>query len=691
MGILKTALGNPSMSLGTMDLGSLHYGRSMFKELNKDSYASTFPSIRAISNEYMTVRPFAINGKAERQENKAAVNALYHPNIEDSSVAFFEKVAVSTLVHRKTYLLVWRREGNKAEPGGEITPDNIAGYTFLEFPSVSRRNGRTFYNIGAQEFSDKEVIVLPGGVDPHNLSGGYSPSEASRRWATLDEYIGDFQSGFFENGAVPAGQFIVTARTVAEYNEAVDKLQERHRGAGKNGNVTYSHRPVDPETGKTMSAQVEWVPFAQSNKDIDFKNLFEQVEKRLNESFGVPAIIKGTDSAAKYDNAQVAERNFAKRAVFPLLLRNYTQITHELNRITNGLGYAITFDYKLPRVSDEEKVEQETANIRDDRFIKLKAEGYTTDSIQKYFDTGLITDLEIQTPDDDDDADVDDGGEVNSSPDPDKIDGITPLNKAEAAKRKNPKALLSDEDKVNYEQQLREPARKLMDKQVEDAVSALDSVSNEEATEEDKETFTEEMMVIISAILLYGGLQQWEEGRQLLLSAGIEAPTTQYELSQAAIDRYRSYLADIATSYSDDTAASIRAVLDRANESQWTKQQTQEALRNIMNTDEWRITRLSTSEINRSGSLSSVEAMVKIEEESEATLEKSMLPTGGNPCEFCRARANVWFPISAVMVEKGQELKGEDGGVMVNNWDNNFGHDIHANGQCVPQYRVVKS
>lgn len=414
----------------TFNRGGLH---SIFANLDSNAYETAYPSISAIAKEYMQVRPFAIGSNGEKVEGVPALNALYHPNQKDSSVMFAQKVAVSTLVHRKTYLLVWRREGRNVYPGGRITPQNIAGYTFLEFPSVTRRDGKTFYGVGAQEFNENEVIVLPGGVDPDNLYAGYSPNEASRRWAKLDDYIADFQAGFFENGAIPAGQFVVTAATIDDYNDTVDMLEQKHRGAGKNGNVTYAHRPVTD--GKVAEAQIEWIPFSQSNKDIDFKNLFEQVNKRIDTAFGVPQIVKGVDDAATYANAQVAEKGFAKRAVYPLLLVNYTQITHELNRITNGLGTAITFKYELPKVSDEEKVDAEATKIQTETIILLLDKGYSLDSIIDSLEFSNAF-KNLKKGDEkpkiiNDKPDVDEGGEVREAPDPDEIDGITPLNVVE--------------------------------------------------------------------------------------------------------------------------------------------------------------------------------------------------------------------------------------------------------------------
>src|SRR5690606_30561657 len=127
-----------------------------------------------------------------------------------------------------------------------------------------------------------------------------------------------------------------------------------------------------------------------------------------------------------------------------------------------------------------------------------------------------------------------------------------------------------------------------------------------------------------------------------------------YELPEAAENRYRKYLNTIADSYSDDTTQAIRKVLDNAATQGLSSNQTEAALRNVMNTDEWRVKRLANTEVNRSGALSSVEAMTKIQDETGVTIEKTMEHTGGDvPCEFCATRFDVWFEVDKVMIPKG--------------------------------------
>lgn len=663
-----------------------------------DSYATVYPSIRAISNEYMTIRPYAIdsNGKTV---NHPAVDALYHPNQADSSVAFFEKIAVSTLSKPLTYVLVWRREGGEARPGGDFgfQGRTIAGYTFLENPSISMRDGRIIYSIGAQEFTDKEVIVLPGGVDPHNLYAGYSPSKAAKKWATLDAYIADFQKGFFENNAIPAGHFIITAASQKDYEDTVEQMKKKHQGAGKNNNVLYTPRPIDPKTDKPADSKVEWIPFGQSNREIDFRNLFDQTNQRTERAFGVSQFIQGVDDAPNYATAQVSEKNFGKRAVYPLALRNYTQITHELNRITGGLGIAITFDYEIPTVADEEKVEAETKTIEANLITTLTTAGYSLNSIVDAFELSngyKLLSME-QTPAviDNDKPDVDEGDEVDDSPDPEKIDGVTPLNKGEA-KRTNPKAQISDEDKIANvtREYLKEQIETAIEGYREDPVVPQDRVKMQsEPTQEEQDQFVEDMLLIATAILISYGIVAYEAEA---IAAGLVLAELQgFTFSETAQDTYQAHIRQVATSFGNDTSEAIKKVITDGQEAGLSRAEIERNLRNLVDTDEWRVKRVAVTELNNAENIGRLEGVISLEAETGRTFEKTLAHPQGTVDPLCLSQEGVWFPTSQPIWDYGQPIvtnndKGETL-VYINNYETNRGHGLHPHCTGFLQFREV--
>lgn len=699
MGVLRSATNLRKITNtynGGQSLATWNPGNSMFGKLSSDAFASAYPSIRAISSEFMQIMPYAIDANG-KQIKASAVDALYHPNKQDSSVSFFEKLSVSTLCHRKTYLLVWRREGKEAKPGGYITPKNIAGYTFLEYPSVTRINGKTIYTLGADSFGEDEVIVIPGGVNGNDLYNGYSPSEAARRWSKLDDYVADYQAGFFENGAIPAGTFVVTANNKKDYEDTVSELQKAHRGAGKNGNVVYTPRPIDQNTGKEAHAQIEWIPFSQSNKDIDFKNLFEQTNKRIDLSFGVSQVVKGVDDASTYATAQVSEAGFSKRAVKPHALRIYTTITHELNRITNGLGYAITFEYDIPAVADAEKVKSETKQIDSKIITDMTAAGYSLDTIVDAFELPqtykLLKTNNTTAVIDDDKPNVDEGGEVEASPDPKLVDGFQ--NKAHEHSGgcgcTNPKALADE----SYEKKINKVARTFMQSQINKAIDDVEKENqptNEvtgDYTNDDLEKFTTDTLVIVTALLIEKGTIQYEDGIQIIADAGLNTDMlTKFTLSQSEIDNYKVYLTNVGKSYASDTQDAIKTVLDRGNIEGWSAQQIQKELKSLTDLEEYRVVRIGRTETVRGGGNGALFSMEQIQSETGYTIKKVWNTTGGQPCEFCRAMNGKTQSVQSAFIPVGGHIEGEDGGTLINDFtDMEIAH-AHPNCSCYLTWEV---
>lgn len=338
------------------------------------SYDNTFPNISRIAEAFAEVQPYAIDKDGQRMKKQPQIiETLYSPNSDMSGADFLEALIVMLLVHPVVYLLCWHRDGGENKPGGPITKDNIAAFTFLEGYSVATTGGITTYTNGTNTFTKDDVIALSLNVNPYNLVAGYSPTVAIKKWANIDDYIAEYQSGVFRNGAVPAGMFVVTAPTADEFNKTVDNLQAHHRGAQNANNVIYVHRPTSSIDGKPMGAQIEWIPFAQTNKDMTLDKIFDQANLKIDMNFGVPEEVKGHVSNSTYASAEVADYIFARRVVYPKLVKVYSKLTHELNRITHGLGCSISFDYDLPVLTDSRKVQVETLQM-------LLSSGFTVES-----------------------------------------------------------------------------------------------------------------------------------------------------------------------------------------------------------------------------------------------------------------------------------------------------------------------
>lgn len=345
-----------------------------FCHTKSQSYDNAFPDIVRIAEAFAEVMPYAIDEEGRKlAKQPQLMRALYNPNEEMSGSDFLETLITMLLVHPLVHILVWHYENGEPVPGGPITPDNIAGFTFLERAAVSRLDGKITFRQADKTWTRRDVITLSLNVNPYRLMDGYSPTEAIKKWATVDDYIAEYQSGQFANGGVPAGLMTITAPSVDAYNEAVDRLIAAHTGPTNANRIVYTHRPTSTIDGKPMAAGVEWTPFAQTNKDLTLDALFNQANKKIDMNFGVPEEIKGYLQNSNYASAEVADYVFARRILYPKLVKVYSKLTHEMNRITGGLGFAVSFDFELPVLTDTRKVQAET-------LVSILEAGFTVES-----------------------------------------------------------------------------------------------------------------------------------------------------------------------------------------------------------------------------------------------------------------------------------------------------------------------
>lgn len=655
---------NKSLSFSTYNPYSTQATMACY---DRGSYDNNYPNITKIAEQFAVTLPYAIDADGEQlSQVPAAVAALYRPNKQMSPVRFFKSIAVMALVHPAVYIVVWHENNGKSvtTPAG-LTRDNITGYTFLEDYRIEIENGKkVYYTSHGEKYTEDSVITISLDVNPYAILSGYSPSIASKKWATVDDYIVDYQQGYFRNGAIPAGQFIITAPTVEDFNDTVDYLQKHHRGAKNSNNVVYTHRPTN-ERGEAQEAQIQWIPFSEGgNKNLALKDLFEQAEKVRDTSFGVPAEVKGMVQNSNYASVATASHIFEKYTVYPKILQIWTDFTHELNRITGGLGYSITFDYDIEPLADEQKLKAETQKTQMELITNGIDAGYSLDSIVEAFCLpGDLKKLEEKVPEAQDpelepkdDTDVD---QIETSMKSVKTKAITDVAEVDPELVK-----IIDENMLD---------------QIEDAIKGADY----SATDERNKKMSAGMFETIIKYMVAIGAAQYVAGRIMLTKEGIKVPTTgSYEVSEKLKSRYGEFLGNVARSYNEDTANSIRKVLDKADFEQLDNRQRADELRNIMKTDEWRVQRLARSETHRSNGLASLDAMEQVQDETGVEIEKvwRLNPYTHNHCDDCEALDGTVLDLSKSFITADE-----------NEWADIESADAHPNCGCYLTYQISRN
>lgn len=340
-------------------------------------YENLFAQVRPLIDEMKMVQPYGIgrNGARLPVQRTPEIELLNDPNADMGWAEFADLMFATWLTEDELDIHVWK-EGNK-----------IVGYTVL--PPECRMYlgyGRWEWQVptteGLEVLTEDDVIRLRYSRSPRQIDRGVSPASSVRVWAQVDDLISQYQKAYFENGAVPATITFITASTKEKYDKTRHELENKLKGARNHNKTVFAWRQFDNDSGQSVD-QVEVKTIQGNNSTLAIREIVDIVNDRLNKSIGVSNFILGDDSSAKYDNAELSDHQFTKRRVYPALVSFWNQFQHELDRVTGGLGYGISFDLEIPELTERERVKADIARTRTEALINLISAGSTAEGACK--------------------------------------------------------------------------------------------------------------------------------------------------------------------------------------------------------------------------------------------------------------------------------------------------------------------
>ena len=75
------------------------------------------------------------------------------------------------------------------------------------------------------------------------------------KWASVDDFIADYERGYFCNGAVPAGMLSIVSNDPQDFQRNKQRIEDSFRGAGNANGVLYNMVPVDPSTNSLRTCR----------------------------------------------------------------------------------------------------------------------------------------------------------------------------------------------------------------------------------------------------------------------------------------------------------------------------------------------------------------------------------------------------------------------------------------------------
>lgn len=315
------------------------------------TYENVFAQVRPLIDELKTVRPYGVgrNGAKLPMVRTPELQALDYPNEEMGWAEFADLMFATWLTEKELNIHVWKNQRGK-----------IFGYTVLPVNSrVSLGDGEYYFQVTkadgtTDQIDSSEVMTLRYSRSPRNINQGVSPASSAFIWSQVDDLLAQYQRAYLENGAIPASVTIIRASTQDKFQSVRKDLERQLKGAENRNKTLYLWKQM-LDDGEELE-QVEVKPIQGNNSTLALKEIMAIVNDKLNKAYGVSEFILGNDSSAKYDNAELSDRQFTKRRVFPALMSFWGQFQHELDRIMGGLGYAIQWDLEIPELTDRLEV-----------------------------------------------------------------------------------------------------------------------------------------------------------------------------------------------------------------------------------------------------------------------------------------------------------------------------------------------
>lgn len=333
-------------------------------------YENLFAQVRPLIDEMKTVIPYGVTERGAKLPitRTPELAWLKNPNDDMGWAEFADLMFATWLTEDELDIHVWRDKR-----------DRVIGYTVLPpqcrlYLGYGRWEWQVMTTEGLEVLTDDDVMRLRFSRSPRDVQKGVSPASAVRVWAQIDDLIAQYQRAYFENGAIPATITFITASTEAKYLATRKELENNLKGARNRNKTVYAWRQFDNDTGQSVD-QVEVKTIQGNNSTLAIRDIVEIVNDRLNKSIGVSNFILGDDASAKYDNAELSDHQFTKRRVYPALMSFWNQFQHEMDRITGGLGYGISFDLEIPELTERQKAKAEIGRIRSEALVNLISAG----------------------------------------------------------------------------------------------------------------------------------------------------------------------------------------------------------------------------------------------------------------------------------------------------------------------------
>ena len=600
--------------------------------------------------------------------NHALINLIENPGGATSDYTkndFIEAIVSSTQACDQTFIIFEYADNVKYPISARVA---LAGSV------VEDRTGKniTGFRYENRLLQPREYIRISG-WSPLSDVKGLSPLTTVKDSLSTEQAIAAHELGVFNNNAIPAGAMVIEADKLT-FDFIKEEWTKNFLGAGKANKLAFIRK--DPSKSNAM---IDYKQYTTDNRNLDLQVLFDRIDKKINEAFGVPKEMMGDIQATNLAGVKLAKSIFWENVGIPVS----DKIVDKINRWIkiHFPNDKVEFKFDTPDFDDYDKAEAQ-ANIE-----KTKAEtakiyieaGFEPKSVLEHLEIEGIQTIVLPAP-------------ANS-----KSTKDTPLKKKTKSliKQKN----IKPEDNPDEFKQLRD----VMYSHLDDQYTVVKEL-------QDPRTLDYSAQAAILAAALYPVLKSiynkvgGEQMGHLLGELDLADDLLQFELSNQLDVGLTGYSQRLSSSFEADTQVALKNLIDTANDLAWSASQTKTELRHyyksqgeyiqqggkvIKNNARYRADRLVITESVRANNQASLKSIQDISQTTGMKFEKIWRRTRTEPEPICDFYNGKVIGIFQPFAELGETVDLGDGKKFTNNYSTLYTPDPHPFCRCEIEYRQI--
>lgn len=673
MGIFDKIAKNYLVGKGLMVVPNWDRGEDVFSSYGHanlsllDLYKSAYSRVNLIARK---ISSLDINlyrdGTDTIVQNHALLNLINNPGGMKSDTTkddLIEAIVSSIKVCDQTFI-IFKYDKNSKYP--------ISASVALPGSVTEDRDGTIIRGFRYEDklLAEREYIRISGWSPLSNVKG-LSSLSTIKNYLSTDQAIAAHELAFFNNNAIPAGAMVIEADKLT-FDKVKQDWKEKFEGSSNNNKLAFIRK--DP--GKD-SAALEYQQYTTDNRSLDLQVIFDRIDKKIDEAFGVPKEMMGNITATNLAGVKMAKAIFWENVGIP----DANKIVAKFNRWikVNFPNDKVKFAFDTPDFEDYEKVQAE-ANIK-----KTKAETASI-LINAGFDSASVL------------------NEVGIN----NIKVSQPVNlKSETKQLTKPKKILSvikqknivPEDNPDEFAALRNALYSHLDNQY-DTVRELEDPTKLDFTSQ-AIALAATLLPVLTSIYNKVGSQQMAH---LLEVTGLPTDTLQFELTRSLELGLTSYSQRVSSSFETDTQVALKNLVDTANELSWTAAQKNKEIRHyyksqgeyiqqggklIKNNARYRADRLVITESIRANNQASLKSIQDISSVTGNKYLKIWRRTSSIPEPICDYFNGKVIGIFEPFAELGQTIDIGNEKKFVNNFATLHTPDPHPFCRCEIEYKEI--